>query len=95
MPHPTPFPMFKLEPGCGRWRELICQPEGQHLSREAPGARSCSWPFLEEPGRARCGAGALLRLREGPSGPHSLLILTSSLEKGPEKYGLDLLVFSF
>lgn len=61
MPPPTLFPIFKVESAFPRWQELISQLEGQHLSpgQGDPGAQICSWPFLEEPGRARCGAGPL------------------------------------
>lgn len=59
-------------------------------------------PFLEELGLAGAAPQPLpgaAQARQGSSVPHSLLILTSSLERlgsgGPQKYGLDLLVFPF
>lgn len=108
MPHPTPFPIFKLEsasPRIGR---------SSFLSRKGSTCPACPAPWGVRGAQApmgpelviaffgRAGTGSVRRrgfgscdVREGSSGPHSLLILTSSLEQGLEKYGLDLLVFSF
>lgn len=74
--------------------------QGELGTRSAPGAGYRlfwkSWDLLSAAPQALQG---VAKARQGSSVPHSLLILTSSLERlgrgGTEKYGLDLLVFPF